>query len=795
MIGSLRVAAPYIERRRLQDAFDRACARQVAIVCASSGAGKSTAIGSYMRRLGGRKVHYAAAADTRRLVAFVRGLAEEFRDSLPALTHGLGAAAANAAQTPRPATTLAHWFVDHLGECAVTLALDDLHLVDDSPEIIEFIVRAVERSGDGVRWILGLRSTVAFPIASWLAAEKADLHIDEESLAFTHEEASALAASMGCGHGDMAQALGTRAGHVGRQVLALAGTMPAHDDDEPDFERLLEPAAARFVQSLTIEQLTALHALLRLPSLDESLISRVPLGSEVAALLGEQAPFGLALTDKWHVTRAFTAIADEVSNASADLRAEATNLAIYALEDVGALTTALRVAAHACASSAVLDVLERHGFALADGGYGDLIDDALRIVSAPERNKSSVALALEAMRESDLGRHDVADAWFSHAAEIAPTPAARARVQYVYAGNLLRRGRLDCIEILEAIVDEPTTPELKASAIAALGAAYGSAGRWHDARRRIDEALLRVDDIVDIATRASVYQSAAYVALQDHDAQAAERYAGIALSLSDEHGYDRIVVLALILRFVVASSYRDDITTALDVLRSLEMYANRLGNAYFRRYALLGLLESHAERGDRSELERAERALASEEVENDVQHAEEALFPSRAMRLAWTGDFVGAYRLLASSAERHMDLEQRASRWSEIAVYAAAGDLDDTAIGAIVAARKALRGTTFSLSATLVRARLNLALAALLLGRLRSAALLLGATEQAAAGLPRLRKFHALLRAMLDRRRGCANHEEVLRLLETMTDEGFGGVAGIVEAIPDSRTTCGELAS
>lgn len=790
---STRVAA-HLERRRLEDAFTRAGARHVTIVCGSGGAGKSTAIGAYLRALGGRKAHYAPSPSARKLVAFVRGLADEFRDSLPALTHGLGSAATSASRTTRPATTLANWFVDHLGESAVTLALDDLHLVDDCDEITEFIVRAVERSGDQVHWILGLRSTLAFPMATWLAAERADLHIDETALAFTADEAAALAARMGIEGRAAEAALEISSGHAGRLLLALVRGAAAQSSEQ-EFEHLLESATADFVQHLTAEQLRGLHALIHLPALDEALLARIPLGHEVAALLEVRAPFALALTQKRHMTRAFAAIAERSSPASQDVRIEATALAIRALEEGGVPTTALRVAAAAGASSAVLGVLERHGFALSDGGYGDLIEDALRVVAAPERSRSSVALALEAMRESDLGRHDVADAWFAHAAEIAPTPLARARVHYVYAGNLLRRGRLDCIEILESIVGEHTTPELEASAIAALGAAYGAAGRWNDARRRIDEALLRVDDIVDIATRASVYQSAAYVALQDHDAEAAERYAGIALSLSDEHGYDRIVVLALILRYVVASSYKDDIATALGVLRSLETYANRLGNAYFRRYALLGQLESHAERGDRRELERAEQALASEEVENDVQHAEEALFPSRAMRLAWTGDFVGAYRMLASSAERNMDLEQRASRWSEIAVYAAAGDLDDTAIGAIAAARKALRSATFSVSAILVRTRLNLALAALLLGRVRSSALLLASTETMAAALPRLRKFHALLRAMLDRRRGSPNHEEILRLLETMSDEGFGGIARIVEAIPDTRTTFLGLAS
>lgn len=337
-------------------------------------------------------------------------------------------------------------------------------------------------------------------------------------------------------------------------------------------------------------------------------------------------------------------------------------------------------------------------------------------------------------------------------------------------------------------------PELEASVIATLGVAYGSAQRWHEARARIDEALLRIDDIVDVATRASVYQSAAYVALADHDADAAERYAEIALSLSDEHGYDRIAILAHSVRYVVASSYRDEVDAAMRAIGSLEACAKRLGNALFRRYALLGLIESHAERGDRGELERAERALAAEEIENEVDHAEEALIPSRAMRVAWGGDFGGAYGLLASSAERQMNADQRASRWSEVAVYAAAAELDEAALGAIGVARSALRRITFPSGAT-VRARLNLAFASLLLGRLRSAAALLSTSERAAAPLPRLRKFHALLRAMLERRPGAHNHEEILRLLEAMDDAGFGGIARTVEAVPDLRLETLERAS
>lgn len=821
MDGSIRVAA-YLERRRLEEAFARAAARRVTVCCSSSGGGKSTAIGAQVRRFDGLRSHYVPGSDVRGLIAFVRGLADQLSESLPALGHGFAAAAANAMRQPRAGTALAVWFVDHLAGRNALLALDGLQSVDDCDDIVEFIVRAIEYSDARVQWILGMRSTTAFPIATWLAAEIADLQIDEALLAFTRAEAVGLAGRLDVSPVRALAALETTGGHAGRFVLALLAAAARDgrvavgalgnglNDSEPqladvetqsadvetqsaDFEAQLEEASRAFLASLPTAYVRALHALLQLPALDEALVNNVCDGPGLLARIGAEAPYALRLSAKWHFTRTFAAIVERRSPADEALRAEGTDLALAAL--VGAPVVALRVAARAGAVTAILRLLERHGFALSEAGYGDLIDEALTIVPQGERSASYAALALEAMRESDLGRHDVADAWFAHAAELAPDPLDRYRVHYVYAGNLLRRGRLDCIDVLESIVDKPATPELQASVIATLGAAYGAAGRWQEARRRIAEALLRIDDIADIATRASVYQSAAYVALQDGDAPAAERYASVALSLADEHGHDRIAVLALIVRYVVASSFKDDIASALSILGALERYANRLGNAFFRRYALLGMMESHAQRGDRDELERTERALACEELENDVVHAEESLLPARAMRLAGTGDFTGAYRLLSSSAERPMEAHQRALRFAEIAVYAAAADLDDVAGDAIASARRALRRAPSGPTATLMSVRLHVALASLLLGRLRSAAGVLCSTERATADLPRLRKFHALLRAMLDHRRGATNHDELLRLLETMDDEGFGGIAQIIEALPGVRLHALELAS
>ena len=230
---------------------------------------------------------------------------------------------------------------------------------------------------------------------------------------------------------------------------------------------------------------------------------------------------------------------------------------------------------------------------------------------------------------------------------------------------------------------------------------------------------------------------------------------------------------------------KDDVASGLEALESLEACATRLGNAFWRRYALLVLA------GNWREVTRAEDGLASEEVENDVQHADEAMLPSRALRLACSGDFVAAYNVVAGSAPRQINTSQTALRWTEIAIYAAAAGLWQAAQEAVTAARRLLRRVSEPKEATSVRARLNLVLALLLVGNERSAARLLSTLKASAPQFPRLRHLHLLLGAMLMCQRGARNHEEILTLLDELSKSGFGGIAMLIEAVPSGLFSLG----
>jgi len=776
-----------LERPRLNAAFARASHQRITLVSGSSGAGKSTAIDAYVKLLSGATATYVPEPAATDLLAFVRGLVTALQATHPALSHGLVAAFGNARRAQRLPTLLAQWFADRLESEDLTIVLDDLHRVNGSGDVAEFIAAAIEYGDARVRWILGVRSSEMLPIAKWLAAELVDLSIDDTTLAFNADESVGLAVRFGVDRDRALKTFAFSGSHAGCLTLSFFSTADCvcRSTFEDHLEGLIVPMLAR----LEPDYLLSMHALLRLPSLENQFVRRIPFGSELVERLVIEAPYAFRFLEQPRFTSEFTTIAKAGSPADSALLADADLLAVTALEDAQEPAEATRVAGLSGNAQAILRLLDRHGFSLLNRGYGDVVDCGVRALAPEERRQNFVALTLEAMRESALGRHDVADAWFSHAAQIAPDPVTRARVQFRYANDLLRRGRLDCIESLEPLAVEESDPDLQASAIASLGAAYGTAGRWSESRRCIEKALQRIEEVADVSVRATVYHRAAFVAVRDHDVESAERHAKLAFALAAEHGLDEIAVAALSVLCFVAVNCKDDIEKGLTFLTSLEICAQRLGSAFWRRYALLLTVDLQSDLGHWTDLMRAEHALANEEIENDVQHADEALLPSRALRLACRRDFFGAYNVIASSAERHADPQQKALRLSEVAVYAAAAGLKHEAIAAMAAARTTLRRVPFSAESISVRARLNITLASILLGKARSAAVSLSGLASKVRDFSRLSAFHALLQAMLIRQRGAQNHAHILSLLDALHQSGFGGIAMMIEAIPYGRFT------
>jgi hypothetical protein len=756
----------------------------VTILAAAAGSGKSVAIAQTLAREKGRYAVFAACRAHRPLIRFARGVVDVVAPIAPAVASGFGSAVESASRSADPSTALATWFAEHLiGD--TTIALDDLHHVADVPEITTFIAHAIDRGPESVRWILGLRSAVSLPVTAWLAGCRAGLPIEDDSLALAVAEARAVArALLPAAPSDtgVEEARRRARGHVGRFTIELlrSGIPSAKLEDLDTYARR---EAQSFVRSLSPSERRRLFALAASPSLDDPLTASIPKVEGLLARFVSAVP-GCSITHP-AVQRFSEPVLQTLDSLRDNDAQTAEREMIQAMAAAGRSAEALRLAVDRTESYKVVQFLDAFGLALLDAGYGDLIREAAGSLLLERQRMSPAALTLEAIAESDAGRYDLAESRFRQALDLAGQTETGTRITYYFGGDLMRRGRMDCIALLESLGDAPASPGLRGQIAARLGCAYALAGQRLRARSRIAAALSLVAEYGDPVARAAVYQNAAFVSLQERDPTLAEAYADRARAIAEECGRDDLAATALSISYAVALSFRDDPDAALGSLERFETYASRTGNTFFERFALLGRIEIAAERGDRETLYRLERFVADKELENDVEHVQQALVPSSALRATWGGDFLGAYRLLVANAEADRNGPWYSLRWSEIGLYAAAAGLCEASLKALQTAQTALPPLRDP-SALACRARLNLALTAALLGRQRTTAGIL-ATLADLQHWPRLQCYREAIESILLWHRGTAGPDELLERFASLQQVGFGGIAAMLEALPYVR--------
>ncbi len=458
--------------------------------------------------------------------------------------------------------------------------------------------------------------------------------------------------------------------------------------------------------------------------------------------------------------------------------------AAHASEAADRLGAALQLYVAAQAHADVARMLNRYGFDLHDGGAADIVFAAITALPPEMRRGIAIALTLEAIDESYRGRYDVSEAWFENALRLARDDAQRLRIEIAFAVELLRRGRTDAYDRLETLSRSAggahTVPIL-----ASLATAHASAGRIGQAEACAAEAVAALDMVDDVAVRATVHQRAAFVALSAGDPERAEHHADLAASLAQEHGNDDLVAVARSVSYVVAFSYNDDQVQALQALHDIAKAAARLGNAIFRRFALIGTYLIEAERCNGPALAELDAQLAGEEIEASLQHVEEGLLPARALECTWSGEFDAAYRLLGSSAGRQSSPETRALRWAEIALYGAIAGASDAA-GTLAQAHSELARIEDRHSVETLRAELLAALASMVRGESGNARALLQTTATDIGRWPRFAPFHEALESIAGPS-DARDAESLLASLERMHENGLGGWARMIAAIPYDR--------
>jgi len=771
------------ERGRLTERLKRALAHPVTILEGPAGCGKSVALLDALSRLDGPFALFDVGPEHRRLSTFVQGLTETIAPWAPGARIAFASAYSRALVSSEPTRDLAVWLHEHLKGLDIVIAIDNLHNASAEPSVHDFIEELVERQIPGVHWALAARSTHFLPLASWLAYEHMDLPLTESELAYTIEEIDGLAAARRVEIDSAQTILDATGGWPTGVSLALRRDGVA--------ARALEPLIERVLSEVDPVALKALLPTYYLPELTVELVLAIG-GATLAGSVEElraRAPFlfvGSNRAPRYH-DRFRAALRSRLSSIDPEQKRSAVESASFVLAHHRRHVEFLTLHLDLGDPAACVPLLESNGIEMVEQGNADLVEAVVSSLQYRDGELPAGVVALRAILDSRLGRYDTAESWFTQAIARAPEDDARTiEFKYLYACDLLRRDRLDCLPLLEAHVEDARiTPALRAAIGSALAEAYQLAGRPVAARAAIERAMELERTIGEEDLHARVTVRAAYVYLYQGDYPTAERLAREAARAATAASQFTIATAAYSVLYVVAFD-TENVVAALHNLQMLLESCLKSGHLQFQFYCLACSLEIEVERNNAEAIARIDATLQSFDVAYETSVSDEAFLPGDAMRSAMHGDFARAYRVLHPTAPHQAGAERIALRWAEVALYAAGARRHDDAGEAIRNALSHL-GELAGADATsnrAHRARLFVALALALLGRGAENRALLDAVARERDAPERIRAIEGAVIALCDYLGGAANHGAVAAALAAMRERECAGIARLFEMLP-----------
>ena len=771
-------------RDRLNARLDAALCAPITLVVADEGLGKSTLIRDFLEAQGTSHLRFTASQEHAEPGEFLRGLAATFSTLSPAMAHSSGPAALKLERGEGVSVALA-WAREHLSSVSTTVMLDDLHHVVAEPRCASFLVALIDATVPNVRWVVALRDASALPVARWLSAGLCDLPIESDELRVQPDEIVSAFAAVGS-EISSAQAL-TLYESTGGWALGLRVAAAGHQWDRPltaddVYDGLINAAVERF----SAEERDRIY----------ECASAARFDAELLATLECDAHLRLALSDAELIhqlddaTHAFyepcrQRLARQIDALPAEHRAAILGRTASALVRVGRWPEALALHVRCGDEDAIAAAIDGHGFKALDRGEIGPLRRALGALGEPTLLRYATALAIRAALASLDASFDVSEAWFRLAIASARDDERRDIVLR-YGMDLVRRGRPDAVELLEAETGKVSRSDADADAglWALLGTAYVSEHRLDDAREAARHAMLRLPGVRDDALRARVLHQASYVALNDGDFAGAKALAERALARADKAFLYDLGARALSVLFNVAMLHEDDAEAARAALHRLEEAGRKAGSDGLRLYAILNAYSIEVDAGNVAEVERLHAKLDEMQVLLTPM-VSEGLLPAQALLAAWDGRFEHAYEMLAPGADKLFDDDRIAYRWAEVAVYGAASHKRDGALEAIAHSRESLKAVAADQPLAL-RSCAYLALAEVLLGEDDAALQTLTAARFAAAAKQgRMRVLLETIAVFAECRTGGLG--SVLSLggrFEALERCGLGGVARFIGRLP-----------
>jgi ATP/maltotriose-dependent transcriptional regulator MalT len=685
-----------IERPRLLERFLTAAHYRITSVIAPAGYGKSVAMRQYLLTLPSFLL-YEVASDATTLAPFARGLVTALCNVVPDLEAAF-ASASPAGDRQCTAGELAAWLAPRLRDLDTTIAIDDLHIGDDDPEITHFVTALLDDARIRARWVLSSRTAGALPYITWLAYGAMDLTIDAYDLGFTFEEARAMAnaSHIGVSDEELRAILDLVEGWPTALTFALRTRTRVNDlrtVAATTRELVYRYLAEQVYDGLDIELQRLLRFAAFLPRLELPLAVAGGFNdaAKLIASLRERVAFVMPIdvqTFRLHdLFRDFVLRQIELDGAD---RAETERHAVaQILEENGRFgdTLELYLEASANAEADIERILERANFELITGGHIDKVERALKRLSKNRLVENVYILGLRAAVEAYHSRTAQARAWYQLVIERSSDPRFRRAVIFRLANLELEASKTDTLTIESLLREDDLDTIERCEGYGYLAVAYAIRASLDEARTAIEQALALADLTPD-DVRSRTYARACEIATLGRDDATAIRFGKKAVDVALAAGFPAIAgrAYALLARNALWTQRRAE---ALYFAEQAASYAARGSDHDTLQRALAFALRIAAESGN------DDRVAA---IEAEIQrHTGSGATPplwhrayGLALAAAGEGDFESAHEHCSRIPEDDMVPSRRLLRAACLALFFAAGNRRGDALRMLVAYDTAL---------------------------------------------------------------------------------------------------------
>ncbi|MBW8012348.1 MAG: tetratricopeptide repeat protein [Chloroflexi bacterium] len=162
-----------LRRGRLIDALHKNLHRKLTFVSAPAGFGKTTLLVDFASDVGVKVCWYSVGVEDVDLVPFAQHLIAAFQQKVPDFGKEIAQILNAPVGHPEP-RSLASEFINEVEnqlDDFFILIIDDYHLVDEKPQIVDFIEALLEYLPDQIRLVIGSRSIYGIPTASLYVRE------------------------------------------------------------------------------------------------------------------------------------------------------------------------------------------------------------------------------------------------------------------------------------------------------------------------------------------------------------------------------------------------------------------------------------------------------------------------------------------------------------------------------------------------------------------------------------------------------------------------------------------------